>query len=829
MSNQSQFRHILVIEDEKSRRIVTLEENIYPIGRDSNNAIIIYDRLVSRYHATLLQNKDENNHDLGYKIIDGDLKGNISTNGLVINGKPSLSHDLKHGDLIKFGGKSRALYYIVSDPADLSLFKQGENPEQIFRAKSILNTDELKTTLKSSKDLDRLSQEELVRLASFPELSPNPIIEIDWAGTITYLNPSASIKFKDIYQAKLKHPIIAGLTVNCQNKNGSLFVREVKIGAEIFEQYVHYLSDSNLIRSYIFDFTKRKQTEAALRESEELYRTIIRQSSEGVFLVEAKTNKILEANNAYCTLLGYNQSEILGLTLNDVAIAGEIIAQDIQWQLTDKLDLQGEAQHRKKDGSLINVKVNVSRIVSSGKEILCFSVKDINNLLNTETKLNTQGFYDPLTGLYNPMIFKEQLTAILANAQNNENIVAVMFLDIEQLDNIKNEQGDIIASQVVQTFAERLKFYLRSNDILARWSENEFAVLVTQILAVKDIAKLAQRLIENLVQPIEIEKKSEKKTVKKLIEFTTNIGIAVYPQHGENSENLLKNVVMAWQRSKYHKNNTYQFYSPTMTSKTTRLLRLEALLYQALEKEEFLLEYQPIVNIKTGKISGMEALLRWQHPELERVPPGKLISLAEETDLIFSISEWVIKTACQQNKAWQNAGLPYLPISVNLSTRQFQDPLLLTRVSRVIQETGLKAHFLELEITEKTIMEDIELSRKSVRELLQAGIHLSIDDFGTGYCSLSHLKKFPFHTLKIDQSFVRELRNDPLDTGIISAIIALGRSFNMRVVAEGVERVEQLEILRSLNCEEMQGYFFSQPLNLEDATDFLRLGYFRRS
>ena len=380
--NNLPFRHILVIEDEKSRRIVSLEETIYSIGRDAGNAIVIYDHQVSRFHATLMREEDTANQQSGYKVIDGDLRGNISTNGVVVNGKPSLSHTLKHGDVVRFGEKAKALYYILSDPSVISLFKNNEDigesedvGNETQQQPSIISQDNYKTTLTSEKDLEEMSQRELIRLASFPELSPNPIVEINWSGEITYLNPAASLKFKDINQLRSQHPILTGLTTNCNSKHGSLFVREVRIGTETFEQYVHYLSENKLIRSYIFDFTKRKQVEGALRESEQLYRTVVRQSFEGIFLVDAKTHKILEANQSYCNLVGYSLEEFMGMSLEDLVIFdNEINGENLKAFLMDKDETIIESVHCCKDKTSIRVALSVSFIDSKIREIFCFAV-----------------------------------------------------------------------------------------------------------------------------------------------------------------------------------------------------------------------------------------------------------------------------------------------------------------------------------------------------------------------------------------------------------------------------------------------------------------------
>jgi EAL domain-containing protein (putative c-di-GMP-specific phosphodiesterase class I) len=306
------------------------------------------------------------------------------------------------------------------------------------------------------------------------------------------------------------------------------------------------------------------------------------------------------------------------------------------------------------------------------------------------------------------------------------------------------------------------------------------------------------------------------------LHISSSIGIALYPDDGEDAETLLRNADAALYRTKQQGRNNYQFYAAAMNSQASELLLLENKLHLALQQREFVVYYQPQVNTTTGEITGMEALVRWQHPEFGLISPARFIPLAEETGLIIPIGEWVLRTACAQNKAWQDAGLPPLRVAVNLSARQFQQPHLLNIVTQTLQETGLSPQFLELEITETLAMQDMGKTQAILSDLHQMGVYLSVDDFGTGYSSLSYLKQFPLHTLKIDQSFIRDIGTDPQNAGIIDAIMTLGKGFNLRVVAEGVETEAEKDCLVSFQCEEMQGYLSSPPLPVEEATKLLR-------
>jgi len=440
--------------------------------------------------------------------------------------------------------------------------------------------------------------------------------------------------------------------------------------------------------------------------------------------------------------------------------------------------------------------------------------------------------HDLLTGLPNRMLFNERLSFALVNVlpprddrrgvdfvnlRHSQGMLAVMFLDLDRFKTINDTLGHTVGDRLLQGIARRVKACLREDDIIARWGGDEFTLLMPHIGCAEDALNIAQRILEALKPTFDLEGHQ--------IRSTFSIGIALYPDDGQDAETLMKNADAALYHAKEQGRNNYQRYSSAMNSKASEMLALENSLHQALERGEFVIYYQPQVNTRTGEITRMEALLRWQHPELGLISPGIFIPLAEENGLIVPIGEWVLRTACTQNKAWQVMGLPPLRVAVNISSRQFRQPNLLSKVAQVLQETELEPHYLELEITESTVMQDANFTRTILRELQQIGIYVAMDDFGTGYSSLSYLKKFSFHTIKIDQYFIRDLSFDPHDRAIVTAIIALGRGLGLTVVAEGVETQEQLYCLQSLQCEEMQGYLFSRPLSVEKATELLQTNF----
>ncbi|MFB2921133.1 EAL domain-containing protein [Aerosakkonema funiforme] len=454
---------------------------------------------------------------------------------------------------------------------------------------------------------------------------------------------------------------------------------------------------------------------------------------------------------------------------------------------------------------------------SSGEEsILIAMAASIGGALKrqrAEATIRYQAYHDLLTGLPNRTLLNDRLSLALERAYKHRHFMAVMFLDLDRFKTINDTLGHAVGDRLLQSATQRLKSCLRVDDTIARWGGDEFTILLPEINGIEDATKIAQRIIDVLKPTFDIEGHQ--------LYITSSIGIAIYPQHGQDAHTLLINADAALYRAKAEGRNNYQIYTPAMNSQASELLELENSLHQAIEEQQFVVYYQPQVNVNTGEITHMEALIRWQHPQLGLISPKTFITLAEENGLIVPISTWVLQTACAQNKAWQDAGLPKVRIAVNLSVRQFEQPSLVETVARVLQETKLAPEFLELEITETIAMQNVDFSRAKIAQLQRMGIRIALDDFGIGYSSLNYLKKFGFDTLKIDRAFVRDLENDPQSAAITSAIIALGRGLNLSVVAEGVETVEQMNCLRSLDCEEMQGFLFSHPLSAEEASQLL--------
>ena len=425
-----------------------------------------------------------------------------------------------------------------------------------------------------------------------------------------------------------------------------------------------------------------------------------------------------------------------------------------------------------------------------------------------------QAQHDSLTDLPNRTLLSDRLIQAMALAQRHKKQLAVLFLDVDRFKHINDSLGHDIGDRLLQSLAERLLACVRASDTVSRQGGDEFVILLSEITRAEDAAITAGRILLALSAPHPIDQHE--------LHVTVSIGIAIYPEDGTEPEVLLKNADFAMYEAKESCRNTYKFFKPEMNSRAIERQSLASDLRHAMVRQEFVLHYQPKINLDTGAIIGAEALIRWHHPIRGLVPPAQFIPIAEDCGFIVPIGRWVLAEACRQARAWQDAGLTPMSMAVNISAAELRARDFVTGVRAVLSETGLNASFLELEITETFLIQDTEATSEVLRELKDMGVQIALDDFGTGYSSLSHLKRFPIDTLKIDQSFVRDLTTDADDASIVNAVISMGKSLKMRVVAEGVETPEQLASLKHRGCPEAQGYYFSRPVVAGELVQLLR-------
>jgi diguanylate cyclase (GGDEF)-like protein len=584
------------------------------------------------------------------------------------------------------------------------------------------------------------------------------------------------------------------------------FILTVKEALRSYEQE-EQLSEQNALL---------KQTNQRLSKSLNLLLAAFEAADDGILVVDDR-NKVIIFNQQFAFCWKINSAYVETDIHEILSVIFERITQPFTCTIeanNSQLNLQKHDLLKLKNGKIVETYFQTQTL--DGEVVgLVWGFRDVTEREQAKAIAEHKALHDTLTQLPKRSILTCQLSEAISNAERNSHDLAVMFVDLARFKLINDTLGHQIGDRLLQEVVKRLKECIRGEDLISRWGSDEFTLLLPKISDRGVTNAIAQKILEVLKSPFQID--------DRLIHVIGCIGIAVYPEHGQDAETLLKNADAALSQAQKYNSHNYQYYDRNINSQAYELLTLENLLHLALKKNELLLYYQPIVNIATGKIVKMEALLRWQHPQLGLVPPYLFIPLAEENGEIIPIGEWVIKTACAQNKTWQNMGLSPIKISVNLSVRQFQQTNLVSTIVGILEKTKLSSDYLELEITESITMQDTKLAKTILTELNHLGISLSMDDFGTGYSSLSYLKQFPFDTLKIDRSLVKDLDSSSHDLAIIKAAIALGKGLNLNVVAEGVETIEIKNLLINLGCEYIQGYLFSKPVPADEATKLLEL------
>src|SRR5215471_3765434 len=561
--------------------------------------------------------------------------------------------------------------------------------------------------------------------------------------------------------------------------------------------------------------TEQRRAERAANQSEMRYRMLFQGNLAGVYRTTLD-GQILDRNDSFAQIFGYgSREEVLGLPAWNFYLSPEDRKANLA-RLNERRSLTNFEQcMRRKDGSHVWVLENGSLVEGTeGKPaVIEGTIIDITERKRAEEQVKHLAFHDSLTGLPNRLLFNDRLRVAMVHANRYREKLAVLFLDIDRFKVINDSLGHSIGDDLLRRVAERVGGCIRQEDTIARLGGDEFTVLLPGIARHEDAATIANKILEAVRLPFFIEHRE--------LFITTSIGVTVYPADGTDPETLVRNADTAMYRAKEQGRDNYQLYAPQMNSRALERLSLEGRLRQALQNRELVLHYQPLVELASGQLIGAEALLRWQHPELGLIPPGDFIPIAEVSGLIVPIGQWVLWTACAQAKKWHDSGYPGLTVAVNLSSRQFQQAVLVFQVTEALQSSELPPDCLDLEITESNAMQNAELSISALWDLKNLGVRLSMDDFGTGYSSLNYLRRFPIDRIKIDQSFVRDVTRNPDDAAIAAAIIAMAHSLKLTTVAEGVETEEQLEFLREQRCDEMQGYLFSPPVPAPKFQEFL--------
>ncbi len=555
--------------------------------------------------------------------------------------------------------------------------------------------------------------------------------------------------------------------------------------------------------------------EHRVREQLEFFRQLSRAVDQGpvsIMMTDTQGN-IVFVSPGFTRITGYQYAEAVGCNVRFLQ-SGETAPEEYRrlWEtIAAGEEWWGEILNRKKNGELFWASESISPIIDAAGNITHF-LSRLEDITEKKQKLETilhLAYYDSLTSLPNQHFFQELLHNALAQAQRHSRMLAVLFLDLDNFKNINDSLGHPVGDQLLKAVALRLKDCCsREGDTVGRRGGDEFVILLPELKDVNGPVRVAQRIIEAFGRAFIVPGHE--------LSISASIGISIFPQDGVDPETLVKKADMAMYRAKEGGRNRYHLYTPATDTQMFERLALESSLRKALERQEFFLHYQPKFNITTGRVTSVEALVRWHHPDMGVVMPTQFIPLAEETGLIAPLGEWVLRTACAQNKAWQDAGYPAMRIAVNISHRQFKLGNLAEVVEKILDDTRLAADFLELEITENILLRNEEAITKALNRVSELGVHISVDDFGTGYSVFSYIRQVPIKTLKIDQSFISDICSNENDEAIASAVINMAQSLKLNVIAEGVETEEQRKLLESLNCSEMQGYFFSRPLPAED-------------
>jgi diguanylate cyclase (GGDEF)-like protein/PAS domain S-box-containing protein len=566
------------------------------------------------------------------------------------------------------------------------------------------------------------------------------------------------------------------------------------------------------------DITARKLAEQSLSEAEEKYRTIFEDAVIGIFQIDAEGHPV-SINRALAQMHGYDSPGEFMAEISDIphqlCVNPERMSSLFREAQNTGIVQGAEIEVYRKDGAKRWVIANMRVTRDSGGNIaLCEgTIEDITERKVAEERVQFLAYYDALTGLPNRTLLEDRVVNALSGARRRKEKIALLFLDLDRFKIVNDTLGHSVGDILLKEVAERLKRWVREQDTIARVGGDEFVIMMTGIQSAPDAAMAAERIVDLMTTKFSVRDHS--------LNVTCSIGISMFPEDGLDGETLLKHADAAMYSAKQKGPNNIEFFTEDLSIQMVERLNLESGLRLAIERQELYLVYQPQMDIATEKIVGVEALLRWKHPEMSLVPPDRFISVAENSGLIVPIGEWVLKTACAQARKWQDEGHPAMSIAVNVSAVQFRQDGFRDLIKRVLRETGLPPQYLELELTESLLLTNADVMFSVLQELNEMGLQLAIDDFGTGYSSLSYLKQFPVKKLKIDRSFIKNVALNASDAAITTAIIGMAKILGLKVIAEGVENEAQMSFLREHRCDEIQGYYFSKPITAAEVADRL--------
>jgi diguanylate cyclase (GGDEF)-like protein/PAS domain S-box-containing protein len=692
-----------------------------------------------------------------------------------------------------------------------------------------------------SRDLSE-SKELEAKYRGLLEAAPDAMVVVNQNGEIVLLNVQAEKQFgyrcdelvgqkvKNIIPKGFAERLIAdgtrsaaealaqqigtGIELSGRRKDGSDFPIEIMLSPLDSAEGI-------LVTAAIRNISVRKVAEKHLAQMEGRYRGLLEAAPDAMVVVN-QGGEIVLLNVQAEKQFGYRRDELVGQEVKNIipkGFAERLIADSLRSAedaLAQQIGTGIELNGRRKDGSEFPIEIMLSPLEDAEGILVTAAIRDITTRKKAEAQMIHSSEHDFLTGLPNRMLLNDRINQAIRLALRYRRKVAVLFLDLDGFKHINDSLGHPTGDKLLQSVGKRLVECVRGSDTVSRQGGDEFVVLLSEGDHLEDAAMTARRMLQAVAEAHSIDQHD--------LYVTSSVGVSVYPDDGLDAETLIKNADTAMYHAKENGRQTYQFFKPAMNVRAVERQAIEESLRRALERQEFALHYQPKIDLRTGRITGAEALLRWTHPIRGLVPPAQFIPVAEDCGLILPIGNWILREACQQARAWVGAGLPLGTMAVNISAMQLRDENFLEGVFAILKDTGLDPRYLELELTESVLMKHAESAASILKTLRARGVQLAVDDFGTGYSSLSYLRKFPIDVLKIDQSFVGQITTVPDETIIVAAVISMGRSLKLRVVAEGVETREQLAFLQAHQCDEAQGYYFSRPVLPQQFAKLLETG-----